>query len=162
LCHENFSSRRLPGALARVHDRWYSPYAAILAQTAFTLAVGIPLGIWLGPGASGAYAFAGTIGTVAIVAVYILGNVALVRCWPTLQDRRMVMHVVAPCLGILTLLYPLAVVCDPRQAYPFNLVPVVVIVWLLVGVAVFVRLRASAPEKISAIGSFLAEEGEGG
>src|ERR1700726_1786404 len=49
--------RVLPDVFGRVHSRWFSPYTAIFAQTIFTLVIGFAVGIWLGPGATGAYGF---------------------------------------------------------------------------------------------------------
>src|SRR3954452_10625310 len=67
--------RVLPAALGDVHARWFSPFRAIIAQTVFTVVVGLATGAWLGPGATGAYGFTGTIGTVAIVIVYLASNI---------------------------------------------------------------------------------------
>jgi len=36
-----------------------------------------------------------------------------------------------------------------------------VLVWLVVGVATFLYLRSRSPEKIAAVGSFLADDGDG-
>ena len=57
----------LPKSLGDVHARWFSPHRAIVAQTGFTVVIGLGTGFWLGPGATGAYGFTGAIGTVAIV-----------------------------------------------------------------------------------------------
>jgi amino acid transporter len=45
--------RLLPRILGKVHRRWASPYGAILAQTLFTVVVGLALGFWLEPGRQG-------------------------------------------------------------------------------------------------------------
>lgn len=148
----------LPGALGRVHERWFSPHVAAYAQTAFTVVVGLGVGVWLGPGATGAYGFTGAIGTVAIVIVYILSNIALVRYFWRKAERRVLTHVVIPILGVLALLYPLYSVSAPGQAFPYNLVPFVVLVWITAGVALYLYYRAKSPQKIAALGSFMAEE----
>lgn len=148
----------LPSVLSRVHSRWFSPYTAIIAQTIFTLVIGIGTGIWLGPGATGAYGFTGAIGTVAIVLVYIMCNIALIRYFFTLPERNIFLHIVVPILGIAALVYPLWAVVQPGQAYPYNLVPIVTIVWIALGVLIYFYFRAKAPEKLSALGAFLAED----
>lgn len=148
----------LPPALGQIHERWYSPHRAIFVQTAFTVIIGISVGLWLGPGATGAYGFTGAIGTVAIVIVYILSNIALIRFFWRRADRSVVKHILIPALGVLVLAYPLYSVSDPRQAYPYNLVPIVVLVWIVLGTALFIYYKAKSPEKIAAIGAFVAEE----
>jgi amino acid transporter len=150
--------RVLPSALGRVHQRWFSPLRAIVAQTVFTLAVGLGVGAWLGPGATGAYGFTGAIGTVAIVIVYLASCVALIRYFWHKPERRIVTHVVLPILGVLALAYPLYSVSKPGQSYPYNLVPLVVLVWLVAGIGLFLYYRARSPEKITALGSFIAED----
>lgn len=148
----------LPGVLGHVHPRWFSPYTAIIAQAVFTLAVGFATGLWLGPGATGAYGFTGAIGTVAIVIVYILSNIALIRYFFKLPERNWLFHVVIPVLGIAALVYPLWSVAQPGQTYPYNLVPFIVVAWIVLGVITYLYFRAKAPEKLTALGAFLAEE----
>jgi amino acid transporter len=148
----------LPTSLGGVHPRWFSPDRAIYAQTAFTVVVGLAVGAWLGPGATGAYGFTGAIGTVAIVIVYILSNIALIRYFWRRNDRKVFTHVIVPILGVVALAYPLYAVSAPGQAWPYNLVPLVVLAWIVAGVILFLRYRAKSPEKIAALGSFIAED----
>jgi amino acid transporter len=148
----------LPRGLGRVHERWFSPFRAIVAQTVFTVVLGLAIGTWLGPGATGLYGFTGAIGTVAIVLVYLASCVALIRYFWRKPERNLLTHVVLPVLGVLALAYPLYAVGQPGQAYPYNLVPWVVLVWLVAGVALFFYYRSRSPEKIAALGTFVAED----
>lgn len=148
----------LPASLGRVHPRWFSPFRAIVAQSVFTVVVGLSVGAWLGPGATGCYGFTGAIGTVAIVIVYLASNIALVRYFRNLAERKVLTHVVVPVLGVLALAYPLYSVAKPGQAYPYNLVPWVVLVWLVIGIGLYSYYRSTSPEKITALGSFIAED----
>jgi amino acid transporter len=150
--------RILPQVMGRVHPQWFSPYIAIYAQTIFTLIIGFGAGLWLGPGATGAYGFTGSIGTVAIVLVYIMCNIALIRYYFTLPERNILLHIVVPILGVAALVYPLWAVAQPGQAYPYNLVPYIAIAWIILGVIVFFYFRAKSPEKLTALGAFLAED----
>lgn len=150
--------RVLPGVFGRVHARWFSPYTAIFAQTIFTLVVGFAVGIWLGPGATGAYGFTGSIGTVAIVIVYMLCDIALIRYFFSLPERNWFLHIVVPILGVAALAYPLWSVAQPGQQYPYNLVPYIAIGWIVLGAIVYFYFRARSPEKLTKLGAFLAEE----
>jgi IS605 OrfB family transposase len=122
--------RVLPGWLGKVHSRWFSPYTAIIAQAIFTVVLGFAIGLWLGPGATGAYGFTGAIGTVAIVIVYMMCNIALIRYFFRLPERNWLLHIVIPILGVAALAYPLWAVAQPGQAFPYNLVPYIVIAWV--------------------------------
>ena len=148
----------LPSALGRVHPRFHSPHIAIYTLTVFTVIGGLVGAAWLGPSATGLYGFTGAIGTVGVVLVYILCNIALIRYFMKREDRNIVYHVVAPIIGSLGLLYPLYVVVAPGQAYPYSLVPYVVGVYIVIGIAAYFYLRSRAPEKLAAFGSIVADE----
>jgi amino acid transporter len=148
----------LPSALGRVHARFHSPHIAIYTLTVFTVVGGLIGAAWLGPSATGLYGFTGAIGTVGVVLVYILCNIALIRYFMKREDRNVLYHVIAPIIGSLGLLYPLYVVVVPGQAYPYNLVPYVVGVYIVLGIVAYFYLRSRAPEKLAAFGSIVADE----
>jgi amino acid transporter len=148
----------LPSALGKVHAKYHSPHIAIYTLTAFTVIAGLIGAAWLGPSATGLYGFTGAIGTVGVVVVYILCNLALIRYFASRPQRNIALHVVAPILGCLGLLYPLWVVVAPGQAYPYNLVPYVVGVYVVIGIAAYFYLRGRNPEKLAAFGSIVADE----
>ena len=144
--------------LLAVHPRWHSPYAAIAVQTVFTAVVGFGVGAWLGPGATGAYGWTGSIATVAIVIVYMLSSVALIRYFWRLPERNVVLHVVLPVLSILAFAYPLYAVGKPGQAKPYDLVPYVIVAWIAAGVVVWALLRAKHPDRLAQLGQVLAAD----
>jgi amino acid transporter len=148
----------LPRALGGVHPRFHSPYIAIYVLTVFTVVVALAGGAWLGPGPTGLYGFTGAIGTVAVILVYIMCNLALIRFFVRNGNLNVVLHVVAPILGTLGLLYPLWFVVAPGQAFPYNLVPYIVLAWIVVGVITYFYMRSNSPEKLAAFGSVVADE----
>lgn len=150
--------RVLPPALGRVHKSWFSPYIAIYALTALTIAAGILLAAWLGSSITAVYGWTGSLGTVAVIIVYIMANVALIRFFAKDPERNVLKHVVAPLAGVVALAYPLYFVAKPGQSYPYNLVPYLVAIWIVLGLAVYFYFRSSAPQKLQAIGMALAEE----
>ena len=150
--------RVLPASLGKVHARWYSPYRAIIAQTGFTIVVGLSVGHWLGPGPTGTYGFTGAIGTVAIIIVYMLGNIAHIRYFWRVPNRSILAHVIAPALSIASLAYPLYSITAPGQVFPYNLVPSIVLCWIVAGTVLYYYYRAKSPEKIAAIGSFTPDD----
>ena len=152
--------RVLPPSLGNVHPRWSSPYIAVAAQTVFTAVVGFGVGAWLGPGATGAYGWTGSIGTIAIVIVYMMSSIALVRYYARLPERNVLLHVVVPVLSVLALAYPLYAVGKPGQDWPYGLVPYVVLIWVLLGAGVLFYLRSAHPERLAAVGRVLAVDAE--
>ncbi len=148
----------IPSVMGRVHQKWFSPHIAILSLAAFTVAVGIGTGLWLGPGATGAYGFTGSIGTVAIVLVYGASSFALIRYFWALPERNVVKHIILPLLGVVAFLYPLWSVAKPGQSWPYNLVFWIVIGWIVVGIGLYGYFRRTAPERIAALGTFVADD----
>lgn len=150
----------LPGVLGKVHQRFHSPYTAIYALTAVTVVAGIGFSIWLGSGITTVYGWTGTIGTVAIVLVYMLACVGLIRFFWRDPERNIFLHVICPLLGIAAFAYPLWVNVKPSQPYPFNLVFWIMLFWLIAGAGVYWYFRSRAPEKLAAVGRVLAEDEE--
>ena len=90
--------------------------------------------------------------------MYIGSNVALIRYFWCLPERNTWTHIVLPALGVVALGYPLYIVVQPGQAHPYNLVALVVGLWIALGAVLLVYFRARSPEKVAALGSFIAEE----
>ncbi len=152
--------RVLPGWVGDVHQRYFSPAKAILLQTAFTAAIGFGLAAWIGPGATGAYGFSGALATVATILVWILGSVALMRYYWRRPDRNLLTHGLVPVLAALVLIYPIYTVAKPGQAWPYNLVPYLVLAWIVLGALVWAALRARHPERIASLGAVFEEEAD--
>jgi amino acid transporter len=150
----------LPGALGAVHRRFHSPFAAIYVITAISIAGGIGLTAWLGSGLTNVYGWTGSIGTVAIILVYMLANIGLIRFFWRDPDRSILKHVVAPILGTAALAYPLWSTAKPGQTYPYNLVFWIVLGWVVAGAFAYYYLRSRSPEKLAAVGRVLAEDEE--
>jgi amino acid transporter len=152
--------RVLPGALGKAHRRFHSPYVAIYALSGFSIVAGILLSVWLGSGLTDVYGWTGSLGTVAVVLVYMLANIGLIRFFWRDPERSIWRHIVAPILGVVALGYPLWSVAKPGQAYPYNLVPYIVLGWVVLGSVAYYYLRSTAPQKLQAVGRILAEDEE--
>ena len=151
----------LPGVLGKVHKRFHSPHVAIYAITALSIGAGLGLTAWLGSGLTDVYGWTGSLGTVAVILVYMLANVALIRFFWRDSERNIFKHVVAPIIGIVALAYPLWNTVKPTgQTYPYNLVFWIVLGWVVAGALVYYYFRSRAPEKLSAVGRVLAEDEE--
>jgi len=148
----------LPSPLSRVHGSFYSPYVAIYALVGLSIAGGIALASWVGSGLTDVYGFTGSIGTVAIVLVYILANLSLIKYYRTQPEYSVWRHLVLPILGTAVLLYPLYSVSSPGQSFPYNLVLYVVVGWVLLGLVAYLWLKRVSPEKLAALGATMASD----
>jgi amino acid transporter len=147
----------LPASLGRIHQKWFSPVRAIIAQAIFTIVIGIGVGLWLGPGATGACGFTGTIGTVAIVIVYIMSNIALVKYFeargakdhhaPDRPDPRCARSPLPALRGR-----------QPGAVVAVQPVPIIVLLWIVAGVVLYFTTRRSHPRRSQRSCSFITEE----
>jgi amino acid transporter len=148
----------LPSPLGRVHKTFSSPYIAIYVLTAVSIIAGIGLSAWLGSGITDVYGWTGSIGTAAVIIVYILANVSLLVFFWRDPQRNFWLHVVAPIVGIAAIGYPLYATAKPGQPYPYNLVPWVTLGWIVLGAAAYFYLRAKDPAKLQAVGRAIADD----
>ncbi|MDQ1717546.1 MAG: hypothetical protein QOE89_1499 [Pseudonocardiales bacterium] len=150
--------RVLPPALSKVHPKFRSPFVSIYALVAFSIVGGVLLSAWLGSGLTDVYGFTGAVGTVAIILVYALANVGLIVFYWGQPEFHVWRHLIAPLIGTAVLIYPLFEMAKPGQSFPYNHVSQIVIVWALIGFAVYAYLKKKSPDKLAALGATMATD----
>jgi amino acid transporter len=136
----------LPARLGRLRSRSDTPVNALVFMAAVGLGI---IAIWwvthLLTGHSGEmnpvglYAESSTMGTIVILLVYLLTNIALpVFIWR--RHRALfspLRHVVVPILGSAVLVVPFVELCEPGQPSPYGVFPFIAlgVVALAVGIA---------------------------
>jgi amino acid transporter len=88
--------------------------------------------------------------TLAIIMVYILGNIALIRFYRKEypSEFSIWLHGIFPIISSLFMVVALIGSIFPVPAYPLNLAPYLVIIWLIIGLAVLAYLHRKRPETI--------------
>jgi amino acid transporter len=136
----------LPNALSKVHPKFRTPSNAVHLQIGISAALIVGIGLWVG--AADIYGFLGDTITVAIIIMYGLANVSLFVYMRREQAAhfRWWRHALVPLAGTLLLLPVIYVTFVPTPAYPFNLVPYIVLAWMLIGAGVmwWIERRKSA------------------
>ncbi|GCE15753.1 APC family permease [Tengunoibacter tsumagoiensis] len=134
------------------------PYAAIILYTVLTLILIILPGIWLTP--VEVFSYEATIGTVPIVLVYMLANIALpLYFWKERRDQfSWFKHVLVPLIGIAALILPLYGFFAPNQPAPYNSFGWIFLVLVGLSIAWAAYILFTRPEAIRKIGSFVADE----
>jgi amino acid transporter len=150
--------RILPPALSRVHPKFRSPFVSIYALVVFSVVVGLLLARWLGSGLTDVYGFTGAAGTIAIILVYALANIGLIKFYWGTPEFNVWRHLIAPLIGTAVLIYPLYETAKPGQSFPYNHVSEVVIVWIVIGFLVYGYLKNKSPEKLAALGATMATD----
>jgi amino acid transporter len=152
--------RMLPHRLGQTNAAG-SPVAAWIAYLALTVLITFGLGAAMGP--LGVYAFMGTILGLGIILIYIAMSLGLVRyAWT--HERAVFSpfrHAVVPIVSSLLLLLPIYGLLWPRPDWPYNLVPYIVVAWILGGAIFFRWMAARTPERVEGMGRIWADDGSG-
>ncbi len=157
-----FNSAReglLPSFFARVTQGTKPvPYASVLLYAGLTLALIVIPGIWIIP--TNVFAYEATIGTVPIVLVYLLANVALpLYFW---KNRRSELnwfkHVLVPIIGIGVLALPIWGFFAPGQPVPYNYFGWILLGLIVISIAWAIYVLLTRPQATSTLGTMIADE----
>lgn len=156
----------LPAWLGRTHDRFRTPANATITIAFLGTVLSAIVGFRLGKGDLGGapitvYYFFATLGTLAVIIVYIglcVGGMVFFR---RIRDRyNVVAHLWVPAAGVVLFGAALFGSVYPAPTAPLNLTPYITMAVVLVGVVVVAFLRIRRPDAVQRIGSILGEEGQ--
>lgn len=158
-----------PRWLGHIHPTYHTPANAIFALSGCSAFIGLGLGMLLTP--IQAYAFLGTVLTLAAVAIYGLISLACFRYFwtkrgqqlqPNSMNRfRWLRHVLLPWLSIIAICAILVGTLYPPPPAPLDFAPVIILIWLLLGIGVLRFLQIHKPEAIRQAGKlFVVDETE--
>jgi len=157
----------LPRLLARIHPRFSTPYWAVNVQAVGGIILAVALGTLAG-GPLPAFALLGTIAGIIVVVIYILTNLSNFVFY--LRERRaevnIVWNAIVPLVGSLIFLPALAAALGIDFANlgigalspPSNLAPLVIGVWMLIGVALLIYFAVRNPARIADTGKVFLDE----
>jgi amino acid transporter len=167
-------ARLLPAALAEIHPTHRTPVNAVHVQAVLALVLAIALGLLFQRyGAGGpltTYGFIGYALGLLFAAMYVAVNAAAIGFY--LGERRSefnpLKHLIVPILGMIAMVIgfvsalggltiPLLNVEIPPLSEPFNYAPILVAVWMAIGVVLYVVLRSRNPEATARLGEAVSE-----
>ncbi|MFL5928647.1 MAG: APC family permease [Gaiellaceae bacterium] len=140
----------LPRQLTVVHPKYKTPTTAIAFQTVVNVCLGLILPIAVG--VANVYNITGTWFTFALAPVYAAANVGLfyyVRKHHP-GEFHWFKHVLVPLVGIIALACVVYYSLNPLPAWPIKLAPLVVVLWLALGVVMLFAMIASGRESMLA------------
>ncbi|MFI6601209.1 APC family permease [Nonomuraea sp. NPDC050536] len=150
---EGFFPRRLGTVDAR-----HVPQAAIAAYMVFAILFSLVAGLWISP--LGVYGFAGTIVGVAMVIIYILISIALVRFY--LREYRAefspVKHGVVPLVAAVLLLLPIYGQLVPLPEGPNRVALLLIVAWMAAGAVYLSVIERRRPQLLGAMGRVWADD----
>jgi amino acid transporter len=144
---EGIFSRRLGTT-----NRRDSPVTAWAVYIIFSAVVTFALGAWITP--FGAYNFLGSMLGLGIIILYILMNIGLIVYFRRrhADEFSPVRHGVLPVVGTLLMLLPIYGLLWPVPAWPYNLVPYLIVAWTIAGIGYFLYLARKRPALVEAMG----------
>ncbi|HET7703702.1 MAG TPA: APC family permease [Candidatus Limnocylindrales bacterium] len=164
----------LPRWFAAIHPSHRTPVNAVHAQGVLGIVLAIGLGLLFQGVSTGGplttYIFIGYALGLLFAAMYIAVNLAAIGFY--LGERRdefnVVKHLVIPILGVVAMIpaflsvlggltIPVLNIPIPALAAPYDIVPLLVAAWMVIGVVVYVVLRGRSPEAMAAIGQAVSE-----
>jgi len=155
----------LPAWLSTTHPKYKTPVNATVSVVVAATVVALIVGYGfpsddLGGAPLTVYALMATIGSLAVILVYIALCVGGVRFFRETSRRfNPLLHGVVPLIGAVLFAAAWYGSVYPVPIAPIKAAPYVVVLWLLVGVGTVAWLSSRRPEAIERIGSILGEEG---
>src|SRR6266480_3636647 len=157
----------LPRVLARIHPRFKTPYWAVNVQAAGGIILAVALGTIAG-GPLPAFALLGTMAGIIVVVIYILTNLSNLVYY--LREQRgefnIVWNRIVPMVDSLLFLPPLAAALGIDFANlgigaltsPANLAPIIIGIWMVVGVVLLLYFASNKPERITDTGRIFVDD----
>ena len=137
----------LPSSFGRVHPVRKTPTTAITAQLILSVVLGLVFSAWMGPWPFFIF-LVGYVLVLAVIFVYVAANVGVVKYYWTQarSEFNWLYHFVFPVGTSAILIYSVYAAFVPLPAAPNNWTPVVVAIWLLLGVAIIVLMNMTGNE----------------
>jgi amino acid transporter len=138
----------LHGSMGLVHATHKTPYFAVYMSSIITLIIVVPLAI--GQGLLNGFGLTGTIATYGFVVVYL--GVCLVAPLEMYKAKAMKpAHVFFGVAGTALMAFVVYASLFPYPSAPFNTLPPIFIIYLLVGLVWFLVLKAKNPQVLLSI-----------
>ncbi|MGO8685089.1 MAG: amino acid permease [Thermoleophilia bacterium] len=150
----------LPAWVGRVYAKRQTPVNAMLTFTGigFVLVFAWAYGQHVDPVTL--FAEASTLGTIMVVVVYFVANLAL----PVYYHRHrpdefsFAKHLVIPLVGAAVIAFPIYELVKPGQAYPYSWFPYISLAVIVVAVIYAVILNARDKTLVNRVGSLVADD----
>jgi amino acid transporter len=152
----------LPASFGNVHPVRKTPTTAITAQFILSVLLGFILPWWLGPMEFFIFSL-GFVLVLAVILVYIAANLGVVKYYWTQarSEFNWLLHLVFPVGTSLILLWSVKAAFSPFPAGLNGWSPLVVAIWLLLGIVILAWMKASGNETwLSKAGEIIAEREE--
>jgi amino acid transporter len=157
----------LPRWIGKVHPTRLTPVNAIITFIAIASVIiaGWALGHLIG-GSTGSlsalnfFAESGTMGTILVLVVYFLANLALPFYYRKYrpEEFNVIKHLILPVLGMAAIAVPVYYLCKPGQSNPYDWFPYAALAIVVLAVIYAITLVKRDPGLGDRVGSIVADE----
>ena len=150
----------LPKWLGKTHPIHKTPYRAIIGFSAFSAVLTLVTGFMWGPQA--AFGNNGYFSSLGILPIFIVVNILLITfMWTRYRaEFSWWRHGLLPAVGALVFAIALYKSVVPLPASPQDVMPLAILVWVLIGVAVMYYIRSRDPRRLDTIGQTMFIESD--
>lgn len=150
----------LPQFLGKIHPRHQTPHCALWVFLSIAVALVLGFGLFGGVAPMDYFGLAGTLGTIPIILIYMLTNLALpVYVFRYHRSELSILrHALVPTLGTLIMLIPLWGLVQPSQPRPFDIFPWITLGALVVSVVYGILIARVSPDLAARIGVYVADQ----
>jgi amino acid transporter len=150
----------LPKFLGKIHPQHQTPHSAMWVFLITAVALILGFGLVGGVTPLNYFGFAGTLGAIPIILIYMLTNLALpvyvMRYHRSELD--IIRHIMMPIAGTLVMMFPLWGLIQPGQPWPYNVFPWVALGILALSIIYGVVIARSSPGLAHRIGAYVADQ----
>ncbi|MDQ0227342.1 APC family permease [Metabacillus niabensis] len=149
----------LPKKLGKTHERFSTPIHAINAVGIFATLIALTIGFIFGPYPVG-YGVLGSFATLPILLLYVLASVSLM-CFVRKNhplEFSWWSHGIAPLIGALLMLLPIYGSIFPIPPWPYNLILLLVFIYILVGIFIGLVLNRKTKSLLNNVGKAISSE----
>src|SRR5439155_24835161 len=152
-----------PKWLDHINPKTQTPDRAIFLETAITLVFVLALGFYFTPFL--AFGLLGLLFTISLMIIYTMTNVSCFAIYFGKfrhDEFNWFKHALIPVLASIAMVLPLVAALFPQllfdfsNDYPFNLGLPITVVWFLLGLAVYLYLKATRPENLDVMANEMA------
>jgi amino acid transporter len=151
----------LPGFFGKVDPQHQTPYSAIWTCLIIALGLTLGFGLFYNVPPRDYFEFAATLGTIPIILVYTLTNLALPVYVMRYHraDLDIIRHLVLPIVGAVVMFVPLwGLLVQPGQQWPLSVFRWVALGALVLSIIYGIVVHRSSPELAHRIGAYVADQ----
>jgi amino acid transporter len=157
----------LPRVFGSIHPRFHTPYVAVHVQAIGGIILAVGLGL-IAHGPLNAFGFLATVATIIVVTIYILTNISNLVFYARehRSEFNWLLNGVVPVLGCVIFLPALVAAFGvdflslgiSPLGPPLNVAPVVIGIWMVVGLGLAVYFATQQPERLKDTGRIFLDE----